>query len=269
MQIKMEETNKTYNLNKDYNLSLEDKNQEINNLDLDIISGVDIKIIEKVDKPRNININIQENTKVVYYIIEGYHEKTEIQRLVKVGKNSELQFKIFSLNTGKVEQNIIIDLDGEDAKVDYKLVVISGMDSKNRIDVRINNNAPRTYANIWQKGVVFDGGITDLIATGFIKKGSSKAASYQESRILLLDEAARGEASPNLLIDYFDVEAGHKASVSRVDESAMYYLNTRGVTKKEAEKLMIKAFIAPLVDSIELEDIKEEVENKLKESLQI
>lgn len=236
---------------------------------VDVSDNANLNVVERVESARNVSINIGDNAKVTYYIIEGINQEADMTRKVLVGKESSVDFKIFSLNTGKLSNTILVDIDGENSEVNYKLVVISGRGSENTVDVRINNNAPGTISDIWQKGVVFDAGSTNLIATGYISKGSDNASSFQESRILLLDSAGRSEASPNLLIDHFNVEAGHKASVSRVNEDAMYYLNTRGISKSQAERLMIRAFIAPLIDSLELEDIHSEIEEKIRESLSV
>ena len=101
--------------------------------------------------------------------------------------------------------------------------------------------------------------MNDFVTTGFIKKGSDDASNYQESRVLLLDDASLGNASPLLLIDHYNVVAGHAAGVSRVNEEDLYYLQSRGINKSEAEKLMTLAFVKPLIDLIDDQEIKEEV----------
>ena len=62
---------------------------------------------------------------------------------------------------------------------------------------------------------------------GYIKHGGTKSIANQESRVLMLSENARGDANPILLIDEDDVEAGHAASVGRVDPEQLYYLMSR------------------------------------------
>lgn len=62
---------------------------------------------------------------------------------------------------------------------------------------------------------------------GKIEHGASKSNAQQSSRVLMLDEKARGDANPILLIDEDDVMAGHAASVGRVDPYQLYYLMSR------------------------------------------
>src|SRR5699024_12082879 len=80
--------------------------------------------------------------------------------------------------------------------------------------------------------------------------GASGANAEQESRILMLSKGARGDANPILLIDEDDVTAGHAASVGRIDELQMYYLQSRGITPDEAKRLIIHGFLAPVVKEL-------------------
>ena len=67
---------------------------------------------------------------------------------------------------------------------------------------------------------------------GYIKHGGTKSIANQESRVLMLSEHARGDANPILLIDEDDVEAGHAASVGRVDPEQLYYLMSQVFLKR-------------------------------------
>src|SRR5699024_10221658 len=78
----------------------------------------------------------------------------------------------------------------------------------------------------------------------------------QESRVLMLSKGARGDANPILLIDEDDVTAGHAASVGRVDDMQLYYMQSRGISRKEAERLIIHGFLAPVVNELPIETIK-------------
>ena len=76
----------------------------------------------------------------------------------------------------------------------------------------------------------------------------------------MLSERARGEsASPILLIEEGDVYAGHAASVGRVDPIQLFYLMSRGITQKEAERLIIFGFLAPVVNELPIEAVKKQL----------
>ena len=74
----------------------------------------------------------------------------------------------------------------------------------------------------------------------------------------MLSEKARGDANPILLIDEYDVKAGHAAGVGKIDEEQLYYLMSRGLTRRAAEILIIYGFLMPFIDDIRSEVIKSE-----------
>ena len=96
--------------------------------------------------------------------------------------------------------------------------------------------------------------------TGLIRVGlrALRTASNQESRNLLLDDGARADADPNLEILNSDVtRCGHGAAVGPVDEELVFYLQTRGLTHDEAERLIVEGFFAPLIERVPVESVRE------------
>jgi Fe-S cluster assembly protein SufD len=96
--------------------------------------------------------------------------------------------------------------------------------------------------------------------TGLIRVGlkALRTASNQESRNLLLDDGARADADPNLEILNSDVtRCGHGAAVGPVDEEMIFYLQTRGLSHDEAERLIVEGFFAPLIERVPIESVRE------------
>ncbi len=73
----------------------------------------------------------------------------------------------------------------------------------------------------------------------------------------MLSEKARGDANPILLIDEDDVTAGHAASVGRIDPLQMFYLMSRGLSRLEAERLIIHGFLQPVVAELPIQAVKD------------
>src|SRR5699024_4286483 len=96
-------------------------------------------------------------------------------------------------------------------------------------------------------------------AIGKIEDGATRANAEQESRLLMLSGNARGDANPILLIDEDDVTAGHAASVGRIDEMQLYYLQSRGFSQQEAERLIIHGFLTPVVNELPIETVKNQL----------
>ena len=160
------------------------------------------------------------------------------------------------------------NLIGDGSVGDSKMVVVGTGEQTQNFTTKIVHFGKYTEGNILNRGVVKDSATTIFNGIGKIEHGASKSNAEQESRILMLNEAARGDANPMLLIDEDDVMAGHAASVGRVDPVQLYYLMSRGITKQEAERLIIHGFLAPVVDQLPIEGVKKQlvevIERKVK-----
>ncbi len=238
---------------------------------LTVASGVNCEIYDynistAAETVIDMRIDIQDNANV-YYLNLDQLNKSQINRQVELAANAHVDFHTVSLNQAQNENEVLININGENSVANYKLITVASDSTHNIFKVRVNNNAPFTKADIWQKAVAKSGGQNEFLATGHIAKGCDKAENYQESRVLLLDDAAKGDASPLLLIDHYDVLAGHAAGVSRVNQEELYYLQTRGITMDEAEKLMTIAFVKPLIDDMKSEDLQTAILNQVTESL--
>ena len=89
----------------------------------------------------------------------------------------------------------------------------------------------------------------------------------QTSRNIMLSEGAFARAIPNLEIEANDVRCGHAASAGPVDDDQLFYLETRGIQRSEAEKLIVKGFFQEVIDRITLEEIRDSVAAAIEDEL--
>jgi len=102
-----------------------------------------------------------------------------------------------------------------------------------------------------------------------IQRGAADAASEQHDRMLLLNEKTRADAIPMLLIDENNVRrCGHAASVGKIDEVQVYYLMSRGISKKQATKMIVWSYLAPTVDAIVVPAFREFVAARINKELE-
>lgn len=90
----------------------------------------------------------------------------------------------------------------------------------------------------------------EFLGTSDIKKGASKTHTRQEGKIVNLSGKAKCEVSPALLIDEEDVYASHAASMGSVSDQDIFYLMSRGLDKKTAERLITLGYLKPIVQEI-------------------
>ena len=112
------------------------------------------------------------------------------------------------------------------------------------IRVTIHHQAAHTLAKTELRGVVADSAFLSFWGKIKIDPNCPGANSFLTERILLLSPEARAEAVPELEILTDDVKCSHAASISSIPEEQLFYLMSRGVSRKEAEKLLVTGFLA-------------------------
>ena len=83
--------------------------------------------------------------------------------------------------------------------------------------------------------------------------GAKDSSSYVSCDALLLDPESRSDTYPTMRIKEQDVEVQHEATVERIGEEKLFYLQSRGISKPDAEGLLVNGFISPVVKEIPLE----------------
>lgn len=187
----------------------------------------------------------------------GEHTTAYINRRGYLLDNAKIDWSIGLLNDGNIIGDFDSDLIGAGSHADVKVVAISTGNQIQGIDTRVTNYGKHSIGQILQHGVILSRSTLTFNGIGHIIKGAKGANAQQESRVLMLSTKARGDANPILLIDENDVQAGHAASVGRVNQEQLYYLMSRGLHKEEAERLVIRGFLGPVLTAIPAVDVRE------------
>jgi Fe-S cluster assembly protein SufD len=100
-----------------------------------------------------------------------------------------------------------------------------------------------------------------------VRPGAQKTNAMQTSRNMVLSESAKADAIPNLEIEANDVRCGHAASVGPVEEETLFYLQSRGIPRDEAERLVVTGFFQEVLDRVALEEVRTGAELAIQEEL--
>ena len=159
------------------------------------------------------------------------------------------------------------DLEGENANCNILSGLFLNQNEHQEIKTCINHLAPRCKSNQRVKNVlnaqskgIFQGKI-------YVKNNAQKTDAYQLSKALLLTDKTEFNSKPELEIYADDVKCTHGSTSGSIDENSLYYLMTRGLSRKISTQLLIKGFLNELVELIKNPSIKKFVENKLEEQV--
>ncbi len=116
-------------------------------------------------------------------------------------------------------------------------------DEQVNVEVIVHHQAPHTRANTILKGVARDQARVRFLGRIIIDVDCGDSNSFLTERILLLSDQASAEAVPDLEIKTDDVKCSHAASVSRIPEEQIFYLMSRGLSRSQAEELIVAGFL--------------------------
>lgn len=202
-----------------------------------------------------------DNAQVSYGAVDTLAENmtTYVNRRGITSPNARIDWSLGIMNDGNTVSENVTNLIGDGSFADTKTVVVGRGKQSMNFTTKVVHFGKHTEGYILKHGVMKDEAKSIFNGIGKIEHGASKSNAEQESRVLMLSEKARGDANPILLIDEDDVTAGHAASVGRVDPLQLYYLMSRGITKQEAERLVIHGFLAPVVNNLPIENVKKQL----------
>ncbi|MBC1521180.1 Fe-S cluster assembly protein SufD [Listeria aquatica] len=196
------------------------------------------------------------------------HVTTYMNRRGHIGADSRIEWALGLMNDGDTINENVTNLMGDGSSGDVKTVTVGRGKQTQNVTTRVTHYGEASTGTILSHGVMKDKATTIFNGIGHIKHGASKSDAQQESRVLMLSPSARGDANPILLIDENDVVAGHAASVGRVDPVQLFYLMSRGISRSEAERLVIHGFLDPVVKQLPIEGVKvmlkEVIEGKVR-----
>jgi Fe-S cluster assembly protein SufD len=130
-----------------------------------------------------------------------------------------------------------------------------------------DHEAPNTFSDLLYKGAL--DGRSRAVFRGIIRvhEGAQRTDAYQTNRNLLLSEHARADSLPNLEIEADDVKCSHGATVGQLDEEALFYLMSRGLSRERAERLVVLGFLGEVLRRLPLGGVVEKVTRAIEEKL--
>lgn len=208
------------------------------------------ELVVNVDKDTNILINSNNFKKCVIDVVDS-NLNALIIRENDINQSYEINIRggIVVLNLvsySSLGLDVKINLNKENSKVFVYNSVIAN--KKEIYNIRVNHNALKTDSNIYNNGITKDLGSIIFNVTSYVPKKSISSSVNQDSKIITLNEVNDNEINPVLLIDEYDSEARHAAFIGNFNKTQLFYLMSRGLSKKEASNLLINGLLIGTLD---------------------
>jgi Fe-S cluster assembly protein SufB len=142
---------------------------------------------------------------------------------------------------------------GERAHGEVLSIAFAGHGQHQDAGAKIVHAAPNTTSNIFAKSISKDGGRGSYRGLLEVAKGATGAKSKVVCDALLLDEHSRSDTYPTIRISENDANVGHEATVSKIGDDQLFYLQAHGLSEEEAGKLIVNGFIEPITKELPME----------------
>lgn len=182
-------------------------------------------------------------------------------------RDSTLDTLNLSLGASVARVDLSARLLGPGANSDMLGLYFADEDQHFDHNTRQDHLAPHTKSDLLYKGAL--DGRSRTVFRGIIRvhKGAQRTDAYQTNRNLLLSEHARADSLPNLEIEADDVKCSHGATVGQLDGEALFYLMSRGMSRTQAERLVVLGFLGEVLDRLPLGGVAHKVTRVIEEKL--
>jgi len=213
-----------------------------------------------------VEIVVQQAAKVEYVSVQNLSRATWhfASHHARVERDAELDWVTGGFGSAKGKVRIQNDLAGPGATSRVTGAYFADGAQHLDYDTFQEHIAPSTTSDFAFKGALRDSARAVWRGMIRVEEGAQKTNAYQENRNLLLSKTAHADSIPGLEIMANDVRCTHGATLGQVDREQLFYLMTRGLTRAEAERLIVRGFFQDVLDRVELESVRDALADALE-----
>ncbi len=194
-----------------------------------------------------------------------YMMKTELIKLKNEMTISAAQDSQYVLNLAEGRKaKITLFFEKEGVSAEIIGLFTAGKDTDVDLETVVIHRVPNTSCMTYVKGVLFEGGKSNYVGRIIIEKAAQKTNSFLTTNVLVVGGDTHNSSQPILMIEADDVKASHAATTGRIDPNEVYYLQSRGFSKDEAEGVIVDGFFESLLSKITDDEIKKEMHESFR-----
>jgi len=210
------------------------------------------------------HVTVGDGADVIWVILRDFGQSTQLAQFnATIGAGSKLTLFIVNAGGKLIRQEVHLNVVGEDSDFELRGLNLLSDDSHTDITMTVAHLVENTRSTQIIRNVVKDrarGVFQGMIRVAQI---AQKTDARMACNTLLLSDDGEFDAKPELEIFADDVACGHGATVTELSKDYLFYLMARGISENEARGLLIKAFIAEIIEELENEALVEALEEVL------
>lgn len=216
-----------------------------------------------------VEIIAGKNSRLQYYDLEenGGFTNRLMSLYSRQEAGSEVLLESFTLHNGNTRNEFNCSLNGEHADLKVYGMGIEGGESLLDNYSHISHCEKNCHTEELFKYIVDNRGQGAFTGRIYVAPGASKTEAYQSNRNLISGNEARVFSKPQLEIYNDDVKCSHGSATGKLDEMQLFYLRSRGLSNEEAHLLLKQAFMADVVDGVQLSLLRDRLHNIIERRL--
>lgn len=219
----------------------------------------------------NVEVLVGEGANLTVVTVQEWDDDAVhlASHFARIGRDARLKHIVVSLGGGVVRVNPSTHLAEQGADIEALGLYFADAGQHLEQHVYVNHDAPHTRSRVTYKGALQGTGArTVWIGDVLIGNKAVGTDSYEQNRNLVLTDGTRADSVPNLEIETGDIAgAGHASATGRFDDEQLFYLQARGITEDEARRLVVRGFLAEIVQKIGDAELEERLHAALEAEL--
>jgi Fe-S cluster assembly protein SufD len=210
-------------------------------------------------------IVVAANANVKHYKIQDEGDAGNLVNTTQVYQKKQSVFSTnnFTLSGSLVRNNLIIVLDDEHIESHLNGLYLTKGNQVVDNHTLVDHRKPNCNSNELYKGIIDDKSAATFNGKIYVRKDAQKTNAFQSNKNILLSDDGTINTKPQLEIYADDVKCSHGTSTGKLDEDQVFYLRARGLSEASAKKLLMHAFASEVVNTIELEELKNYLEAEI------
>ena len=217
------------------------------------------------------NFWLEDNSKIDHYIIENSSKNSNIlySSLAYCYKKSNFNQLLFQCGSKSIKSNQTMNLLGEESSGNNYGIYFGKGDQFIDNKTSVIHHKENCKSNQIYKGVLKDSSKGVYLSKTTVKPEAQKTQGYQLSKGILLSDSCKLNNKPELKIYADDVKCSHGSTTGSLDKEQLFYLKSRGLIQKEAEKILIKSFYQDIIKKFDEKNTKKKIDEMVDNWLKI
>jgi Fe-S cluster assembly protein SufB len=202
-----------------------------------------------------VEIFVKKNAKVRYTTVQNWSRNVYnlVTKRARADDNAIMEWIDCNLGSQLTMKYPSVHLFGDGSRGEVLSIALAGKDQHQDAGAKMIHIGKNTSSRIISKSISKDGGRTSYRGLISVSPSAKNANVFVSCDALILDEASRSDTYPYMKIKNNDIQIQHEATVEKLGEEKLFYLTSRGISRADAEGLLVNGFIEPVTKEIPLE----------------